>query len=246
MGNTGALLLHGLFEHKGRHQINADWFNNLNINTTLIDLPGHGKEASNRGDIDSWERNDQAVIEAFKSLENFDNKVLMGHSYGGLVAAYSILKGIISPDYLILSAPLFKDNYPKAIRSLSKPMASIAPKLRAPSPVNKRNLSTDSAVVKDYFSDPLVFRSLSFRFGFLITEAQKFVNENINNLNIPTIVLHGKEDKVVPISGCGEIAKLSNVTFVEIKNSKHEILNQDTRPLVLSEIFNWLQNNELI
>ena len=246
MGNTGALLLHGLFEHKGRHQINADWFNNLNINTTLIDLPGHGKEDSNKGDIDSWERNDQAVEEAFKSLENFDNKVLMGHSYGGLVAAYSILRGIISPDYLILSAPLFKDNYPKAIRSLSKPMASIAPKLRAPSPVNKRNLSTDSAVVKDYFSDPLVFRSLSFRFGFLITEAQKFVNENINKLNIPTIVLHGKEDKVVPISGCGEIAKLSNVTFVEIKNSKHEILNQDTRPLVLSEIFNWLQNNGLI
>ena len=246
MGNTGALLLHGLFEHKGRHQINADWFNNLNINTTLIDLPGHGKEDSNKGDIDSWERNDQAVEEAFKSLENFDNKVLMGHSYGGLVAAYSILRGIISPDYLILSAPLFKDNYPKAIRSLSKPMASIAPKLRAPSPVNKRNLSTDSAVVKDYFSDPLVFRSLSFRFGFLITEAQKFVNENINKLNIPTIVLHGKEDKVVPISGCGEIAKLSNVTFVEIKNSKHEILNQDTRPLVLSEIFNWLQNKELI
>ena len=246
MGNTGALLLHGLFEHKGRHQINADWFNNLNINTTLIDLPGHGKEDSNKGDIDSWERNDQAVEKAFKSLENFDNKVLMGHSYGGLVAAYSILRGIISPDYLILSAPLFKDNYPKAIRSLSKPMASIAPKLRAPSPVNKRNLSTDSDVVKDYFSDPLVFRSLSFRFGFLITEAQKFVNENISKLNIPTIVLHGKEDKIVPISGCGEIAKLSNVTFVEIKNSKHEILNQDTRPLVLSEIFNWLQNNELI
>ena len=54
MGNTGALLLHGLFEHKGRHQINADWFNNLNIETTLIDLPGHGKEEVNKGDIESW------------------------------------------------------------------------------------------------------------------------------------------------------------------------------------------------
>ena len=213
MGNTGALLLHGLFEHKGRHKINADWFNNLNIDTTLIDLPGHGKKDPNRGDIDSWERNDQVVEEAFKSLNNFDNKILIGHSYGGLIATYSTLKGIISPDYLILSAPLFKDNYPKAIRSLSKPMASIAPKLRAPSPVNKRNLSTDTDVVDDYFSDPLVFRSLSFRFGFLITEAQKYVNKNINKLDIPTIVLHGKEDKIVPISGCTEIAKLENVTF---------------------------------
>jgi alpha-beta hydrolase superfamily lysophospholipase len=246
LGNTGALLLHGLFEHKARHQINADWFNNLKIETTLIDLPGHGQDDLNRGDIDSWERNDQAVEGAFTRIENYDTKVLIGHSYGGLVAAYSVLKKIISPDYLILSAPLFKDNYPKAIRSLSKPMALMAPKLRAPSPVNKRNLSTDDDVVADYFNDPLVFRSLSFRFGYLITEAQKYVNENISNLDIPTIVLHGKQDKIVPISGCSEISKLKNVTFIEIENSKHEILNQDTRPFVLSEIFNWLQKNKLV
>ena len=246
MGNTGALLLHGLFEHKGRHQINADWFNNLKIDTNLIDLPGHGKDDLNRGDTESWELNDQAVIKGFESLNHYDNKILIGHSYGGLLATYSVLKGIISPDFLILSAPLFKDNYPKAIRSLSKPMASIAPKLRAPSPVNKRNISTDMDVVKDYFSDPLVFRSLSFRFGYLITEAQKYVNENISKLELPTIVLHGKQDKIVPISGCSEISKLKNVTFIEVENSKHEILNQDTRPFVLSEIFSWLQKNKLV
>ena len=245
MGNTGALLLHGLFEHKGRHQINADWFNNLKIDTNLIDLPGHGKEDLNRGDIDSWELNDQAVKDAFDTINNYDNKLLIGHSYGGLVATYSVLKNIISPDFLVLSAPLFRDNYPKAIRSLSRPMASIAPKLRAPSPVNKRNLSTDAEVIKDYFSDPLVFRSLSFRFGYFITEAQKYVNENIDKLDIPTIVLHGKNDKIVPISGCSEISKLENVTFIEVENSKHEILNQDTRPFVLSEIFSWLQQNKL-
>ena len=245
MGNTGALLLHGLFEHKGRHQINADWFNNLKIDTNLIDLPGHGKEDLNRGDIDSWELNDQAVKDGFDTINNYDNKLLIGHSYGGLVATYSVLKNIISPDFLVLSAPLFRDNYPKAIRSLSRPMASIAPKLRAPSPVNKRNLSTDAEVIKDYFSDPLVFRSLSFRFGYFITEAQKYVNENIDKLDIPTIVLHGKNDKIVPISGCSEISKLENVTFIEVENSKHEILNQDTRPFVLSEIFSWLQQNKL-
>ena len=77
MGNTGALLLHGLFEHKGRHQINADWFNNLKIDTNLIDLPGHGKDDLNRGDIESWELNDHAVIKGFESLNNYDNKILI-------------------------------------------------------------------------------------------------------------------------------------------------------------------------
>lgn len=246
MGNTAALMLHGLFEHKGRHQINADWFNNLKIETTLIDLPGHGAEEVNKGDIESWEKNDLAILEAFNGISNFDKRILIGHSYGGLVATYSVLKKIVSPDYLILSAPLFEDNYPKVIRSLSKPLASIAPKLRAPSPVSKRNLSTDSSVVEDYFNDPLVYRSLSFRFGYLITEAQKYVNANIDKLNIPTIVLHGKDDKIVPISGCRAISKLDNVKFVEVNNSKHEILNQDTRPFVLSEIFEWLKENNLV
>ena len=246
MGNTAALMLHGLFEHKDRHQINADWFNNLKIETTLIDLPGHGAEEVNKGDIESWEENDSAILEAFNGISNFDKRILIGHSYGGLVATYSVLKKIVSPDYLILSAPLFEDNYPKVIRSLSKPLASIAPKLRAPSPVSKRNLSTDSSVVEDYFNDPLVYRSLSFRFGYLITEAQKYVNANIDKLNIPTIVLHGKDDKIVPISGCRAISKLDNVKFVEVNNSKHEILNQDTRPFVLSEIFEWLKENNLV
>jgi len=246
LGNTAALMLHGLFEHKGRHQINADWFNNLKIETTLIDLPGHGAEEVNKGDIESWEKNDLAILEAFNGISNFDKRILIGHSYGGLVATYSVLKKIVSPDYLILSAPLFEDNYPKVIRSLSKPLASIAPKLRAPSPVSKRNLSTDSSVVEDYFNDPLVYRSLSFRFGYLITEAQKYVNANIDKLNIPTIVLHGKDDKIVPISGCRAISKLDNVKFVEVNNSKHEILNQDTRPFVLSEIFEWLKENNLV
>ena len=114
------------------------------------------------------------------------------------------------------------------------------------SPVTKKNISTDKSVGEDYFKDPLVFRSLTFRLGYAITQVQDFVDENIENLNIPTIVLHGKGDTIVPISGCKNISELDNVTFVEVENSKHEILNQDTRPFVLSEIHQWLKENKII
>ena len=82
--------------------------------------------------------------------------------------------------------------------------------------------------------------------GYAITQAQDFVNDNIEKLSIPTIVLHGKGDSIVPISGCNKISKLSKVTFIEVENSKHEILNQDTRPFVLSEIHQWLKENKII
>ena len=59
--DAGVLLLHGLFEHKGRHQINSDWFENLNISPHSIDLPGHGEETTIKGHIDSWEENNEAL-----------------------------------------------------------------------------------------------------------------------------------------------------------------------------------------
>ena len=42
------------------------------------------------------------------------------------------------------------------------------------------------------------------------------------------------------------IQTAENVTFIEVENSKHEILNQDTRPFVLSEIHQWLRKNKLV
>ena len=246
MGNSQVLLLHGLFEHKGRQKINAEWFEKLNIQPHLIDLPGHGNDTKNKGDLDSWKDNNDAVLNGFKEIESAEKKIIFGHSYGGLVATEAILKEVVKPDFLILSAPLFEDSYPKFIRNLSGPMAKIAPKFRSFSPVTKKNISTDKKVAEDYFKDPLVFRSLTFRLGYAITQAQDFVNNNIEKLSIPTIVLHGKQDSIVPISGCKKISKLNNVTFIEVENSKHEILNQDTRPFVLSEIHQWLKENNII
>ena len=129
---------------------------------------------------------------------------------------------------------------------ISQVQWQLLPKFRAPSPVTKKNLSTDKAVVESYFSDPLVFRSLTFRFGYEITKEQNFVNNNISKLTIPTIVLHGVNDKVVPISASNRIKELENVRFIEVENSFHEILNQDTRPFVLSEIHSWMRELKII
>ena len=107
-------------------------------------------------------------------------------------------------------------------------------------------MSTDKETVDSYFSDPLVFRSLTFKFGNEITTEQNFVNENIEKLKIPTLVLHGDKDKIVPIKASENISKLENVKFIIVENSKHEILNQDTRTFVLSEIHYWFKENNLI
>ena len=188
-----------------------------------------------------------------KTLKSFlaevviqDKKIIFAHSYGSLVSVSAILRNRIKPDYLILSAPHFDDYYPKFIKNMSGGLSKIFPKLRAPSPVTKRNLSTDKETVETYFNDPLVFRSLTFKFGSEINTEQRFVNEKIQNLKIPTLVLHGSGDKIVPIKASGKISQLENVKFIKVDNSKHEILNQDTRTFVLSEIHHWLREQKVI
>ena len=245
MSNLGALVVHGLFEHAGRHRNNVEWLKNLGIETYSFNLPGHG-DIDEKGHIETWDENVEAIVNAYSKISNKDRKIIFAHSYGSLVTVSAILREKINPDYLILSAPHFDDNYPKFVKNMSGAVTKVFPKLRAPSSVTKKNLSTDKETVENYFNDPLVFRSLTFKFGNEITTEQKFVNENIEKLKIPTLVLHGDQDKVVPIKASEGISKLENVKFITVENSKHEILNQDTRTFVLSEIYQWFKKKNII
>ena len=245
MSSFGALVVHGLFEHKGRHKDNVAWLEKLGIEAYTFDLPGHG-DVDVKGHIESWDENFTAISKAFESIEEKDKKIVFAHSYGSLVSVSAILQGKIKPDYLILSAPHFNDSYPKFVKNMSGGLSKLFPKVRAPSPVTRKNLSTDKETVENYFNDPLVFRSLTFKFGNEINNAQKFVNENIHNLKIPTLVLHGADDKIVPIKVSDKISQLDNVKFLKVENSKHEILNQDTRTYALSEIHQWLKEQNIL
>ena len=138
----GILLIHGLWEHQGRHDINASWFKNLNIDPFLMDLPGHGNNTEVFGHIEKWDEIENSVEQAYKKLNQYDIKLVFGISFGGQVGLHCILKGIIDPDFLILSAPSLGDNYPQFIKTLSKSLSKFTPRLRVPSSANKRNLST--------------------------------------------------------------------------------------------------------
>ena len=90
MSKLGALVVHGLFEHKGRQQDNVNWLNNLGIEAFSVNLPGHG-DIENKGDVASWEENLDVMSEEFQKLEKFDKKIIFAHSYGSLVSVSSIL-----------------------------------------------------------------------------------------------------------------------------------------------------------
>ena len=104
MSNLGALVVHGLFEHEGRHKDNVEWLKNLGIETYSLNLPGHG-DIDEKGHIETWDENIEAIVNTYNKIANKDIKIIFAHSYGSLVSVSAILREKIDPDYLILSAP---------------------------------------------------------------------------------------------------------------------------------------------
>ena len=66
MSNLGALVVHGLFEHEGRHKDNVEWLKNLGIETYSLNLPGHG-DIDEKGHIETWNENIEAICFCFPS-----------------------------------------------------------------------------------------------------------------------------------------------------------------------------------
>ena len=65
-------------------------------------------------------------------------------------------------------------------------------------------------------------------------------------MKTPTILFMVKMIQSFPIASSSKLSELENVEYVVVQNSKHELLNQDTRPFVLSELHRWLKNNNII
>ncbi len=100
MGHTGpkpfaALhILHGMMEHSGRYANMAQWFEERNIAVYCEDLPNHGVNLINSGDLghlnaESWSKLMDHVAKIQKHIRAEHPGVpvyLLGHSFGSLVA----------------------------------------------------------------------------------------------------------------------------------------------------------------
>ncbi len=83
MSNFGALVVHGLFEHKGRHEDNVAWLEKLGIEAHSFNLPGHG-DVDEKGHIESWDENIESISKAYEEIEAKEKKIIFAHSYGSL------------------------------------------------------------------------------------------------------------------------------------------------------------------
>ena len=242
---AGVLLVHGLGEHSGRYEHVGERMTGAGIDVSAYDHRGMGGSGGSPGDIDAWStyHDDLAErLEVVRAAAGTRPVVLYGHSLGGLISAGYLLTDRPKPDLVVLTSPALDSTIPGWKRSMSRLLAGIAPGLRIPNDFDGSTLSRDPSVAARTVGDPRCVSSSSVRLGTLAFREQARVNAGVPaGLGLPTLVLHGEDDGLVPVTASEPLQDAPGVERRTYPGLRHELHNEPESPEILDAIIGWLR-----
>jgi alpha-beta hydrolase superfamily lysophospholipase len=245
------LLIHGIAEHAERHAHVASRFASAGFETHAYDLRGFGASAGRRSFVDRWSQYHDDVEDQLASIRAVAGArpiVLYGHSMGGLIAlGYALADPPRpEPDLLVLSAPAIAARVARWKRALADVLGRAMPRLEIPNELPVGGLSHDPQVEIAYRSDPLNVHRTTARLGMELFHEQSRVQarlRQIGPLPIPSYVLHGADDPIVPVSASASLERRGNVTRRVYPGLRHEMHNEPEKDAVIGDTIAWIDRS---
>lgn len=235
------LLVHGIGEHSGRYEHVGGALAVAGYDTLGFDQRGFGESGGRRAFVNDFSEfvDDLADLLA-ERRELGVPVVLMGHSLGGLISAAYLVSDHPQPDLAVLSAPALNAEIPLWQRVAVPVLSRLVPELHVKSDFDGSILSRDVDVQNRYDNDPLRVGGTTAALGRQILDAMKALSPAIAQITLPTYVLHGQDDTLVPPSASEAIGELPNVTRKLWAGLRHECMNEPEWPEVVAGITEWL------
>jgi alpha-beta hydrolase superfamily lysophospholipase len=169
--------------------------------------------------------------------------VVYAHSLGGLIAAGYFLTDRPKPDLAVLSAPGLDSTLPGWKKRVAVLAARITPTLSLQNGIDGETLSRDPSVAAKTVDDPLCATTSTARFGAAALAEQERVRRGAGDgFGIPTLVLHGEDDGLVPVSASAVLATAPLVERRTYPGLRHELHNEPEGPVVIDEIVAWIRD----
>jgi alpha-beta hydrolase superfamily lysophospholipase len=241
---ASALLVHGVGEQSGRYERTARTFVTAGIDVTAFDLRGHGGSGGPRGDVERWTNyldDIELMLARVRSAAAGRPVVLVGHSMGGLICLDYVLSDRPIPHLLVLSAPGLSDGLPRWQHAIAGPLARLVPRLALRHAWGPEALSRDPEVGRVVRDDPGCPPRATVRVGAFAFGAQKRVRAGLERVTLPTFVVHGGDDRLVPASATEALEGLPNVMRRVYPGLRHETFNEPEGPQVAAEVVEWLR-----
>ena len=244
------VLAHGLGEHARRYDHVAQRFGAAGLVTYALDHRGHGRSGGKRvlvRDISEYTADFDSLVRIAAREHPGLKCIVLGHSMGGgIVFAY----GVERPDnydMMVLSGPAVaaQDQVSQLLALAAKALGAVVPGL----PVQELDvdaISRDPAVVAAYNDDPLVYHGkVPAGIGRALLQVGETMPRRAPALTAPLLVVHGSDDRLIPVEGSRRLVDCVGSTDVELKvypGLYHEVFNEPERDRVLDDVVSWISN----
>jgi alpha-beta hydrolase superfamily lysophospholipase len=243
------ILAHGYAEHAGRYDHVAQRFGEGGLITYALDHRGHGRSGGKR----VYLKNMSEYTDDFHHLVGIATaahpelkRIVLGHSMGGgIVFAY----GVEHPDdysAMVLSGPAVfaQDAVSPVMTAVAKVVGSLLPGLPVED-LPADAVSRDPEVVAAYEADPLVFHGkLPAGIAKALIGVGETMPQHAASLTAPLLVVHGAEDKLIPVEGSRRLLECVGPIDAHLKvypELYHEVFNEPEQALVLDDVVSWIE-----
>jgi acylglycerol lipase len=265
-GATGArpvAFLHGFGDHVGWWRHVAAALSGSGYPVWLLDLAGHGRSGGPRADVGQlgWALQDVdrflAAVESGAGAPGGGSRpqgtahlagplkpVLFGDSMGGAIAAAYAASRPGRLGALVLSAPaLHLVSYPRWQSAAVRALAVVAPRVGL-ARLDPSHSTHDLAWVEASEKDPLGWHGkVTARSALTIFDAGRKALEGAPSMTLPVLILHGEEDRVVPVGSSRRFFELlgsADKELVTFPGFYHEVFKELGRQQVIDVLLNWL------
>ncbi len=245
------LIVHGVGEHAGRYEHVAQQMATSGLDVTAYDHRGFGASGGPRAFVDRWCDLQEDLADRVVTLRDAGPDrplALYGHSLGGLlVVGYLLGTGGTRPlpDAAVVTSPALESTIARWKRASAPLLGRIAPRLRVPNGFGPGSLSRDPEVDRRFGADPLTQLTSTARLGREVFAEQARVRAALDagdRLPVPTYVIHGTDDPIVPVNASARLAEDPAVTRRVYPGLRHETHNEPEGSAVINDTIAWLRS----
>lgn len=228
------LIIHGFAGDLSDHEYLENYLKEKKYDVYTFLLAGHDRKVIRNVTREDWVKS--AEEELLKIIEKgYKHICVIGHSMGGLIAGYLVSK-YPQIKKLVLLAPAYKgliftETGVNIVSSIKLGLKIIINK-------EEQNSSISRGLFRVRPKDT--------------KELTKMMNErqdDIYDIHIPTLILHGTNDDLVPVSSSKEVfdkIDSEHKVFITIKDATHPMFRSEKKEIASKIILKFLKNKKNI
>jgi alpha-beta hydrolase superfamily lysophospholipase len=250
------LVVHGVGEHATRYEELAQALMAAGYTVYAGDLRGHGQTGLHQyaGDLTKLGRPGpggiRSTIGGIRQLTSIAHAehphlplVLLGHSFGSLLAQKILTQAVADYDAVVLSGTAYRTVLHMNSGDLNK-------RFRHLGTTGAEWLSRDPGVSETFTQDPLTFDAKVLKLYGLADSVRLLGRPRQLARDIPLLIQIGSEDPVGGPRSVELLARayrrrggLSDVTVLVYPDARHEVYNEINRAEVVADLVAWLDGH---